>query len=444
MPRRLGSSIALAAVVLASVGCGELLRSDDRRLGGGERVAEAAEAIINGEADPVHDAVCALATDQGGTMTPFCTATIIAVDGSTGYALSAAHCTAGVPTFGQGSPPSADYLWCIDDFDDPCPGPTCVVYPIREMRFNPAYDGGPGSDVSMLTFDQATEATAVIPLADLDDGLAEGDAIEVSGYGLVEGFAQPTGRRHAFTIIGDTSLDPDTVALYGDAFEAPQSATGPHGGTCSGDSGGPVLVGSGAATRVVGTTSQGDQSCDLVGFYCRVSQPATYAFITSYMGIGPGDSCDACTAAAFSVRCSDRYQACVSNGACNALLDCVNACTTGACADACSADHPDGVAGYDALFACAVCQECSTTCRSDACGGTTPSTATSTAAGAGGSGGGTDGPVPFDYDPERDEAGCNVGPAGAIRVAGAAPAGPAPLLGVMAACAAAAIRRRRS
>lgn len=318
-----------------------------------EQAARDAQPIVNGSLDTVNDAVCALMIAQGQYLSPFCTATIIARDGSTGYALSAAHCVGGL---GSNAPL---YLMCADSYDD-CPGSACPTYEVTHYESHPQYAGEVPHDILMLTFSGASGSTPVIPVAGANDGVGDGDAVEVSGFGLINGYNETPSdaRRHAFSV---------TEGNYSDAFVVPQSYDGPYGGACNGDSGGPLMVGSGSSKRVVGVVSQGDEYCAEVGFYARVEYE--YAFIAEYMNQPvPEQNCDQCFNGAVNTaggECSDELDACLADQPCEGLVMCLQECTSQACVNDCAADHPGGVAGYNAIIDCAYCDACATACASE-------------------------------------------------------------------------------
>lgn len=77
-------------------------------------------------------------------------------------------------------------------------------------------------------------------------------------------------------------------------------------------------------------------------------------------GFASGDaSCDSC----LDTSCCGDANACLSDGDCVSLLDCVDGCADSACMTACEAAHPSGMKKIDALSTCAT-----TTCGA-ACGG---------------------------------------------------------------------------
>lgn len=347
------SSILLFAAVS---GCDQSIPEDLPADRPGGDVAEGEQAIINGSFDAENDAVCALMAESGQGLYPFCTGTVIKVEGSTGYAITAAHCIA------EGTTP--DYLVCTDRYDD-CPGSTCKIYPVNNVSVHPQYDGAPSYDVAMLTIGQASGAAVVPALA--KDGLGNGDPLEFSGYGVTNGFNQtPSSQRNrSFSIVQQ---------LYLDAIEAPQSHDGTYGGTCFGDSGGPVFIGSGASKNIVGITSQGDENCDQVGYYARIEY--VWDFVGAYIGEpttppdppDPPNPCVECMTNAQAGECATQAQACDVDAECTGYRSCINGCAgDAACVEGCGVTYPNGWQPYADLMFCVACGSCAATCQDPAC-----------------------------------------------------------------------------
>jgi hypothetical protein len=76
-------------------------------------------------------------------------------------------------------------------------------------------------------------------------------------------------------------------------------------------------------------------------------------------------ACDACVWDKISL-CQGEHTACVNDASCFALTVCIYLCKDAACVQGCANKHPAGVAPYNALGVCLVCQQA--TCY-DACGG---------------------------------------------------------------------------
>ena len=77
-------------------------------------------------------------------------------------------------------------------------------------------------------------------------------------------------------------------------------------------------------------------------------------------------ACDNCFTCATDGPCETQYEACGNSQACVAIEDCAANCVSGpdvgTCIDGCVAQHPDGVALWDAQITCIYCQECPNNC----------------------------------------------------------------------------------
>ena len=72
--------------------------------------------------------------------------------------------------------------------------------------------------------------------------------------------------------------------------------------------------------------------------------------------------CQACLDCATAGLCQSELDACQNDAECLAFYDCYTSCQDQACVDACSKAHPTGVAPYNALALCGVCQVCPADC----------------------------------------------------------------------------------
>jgi hypothetical protein len=306
-----------------------------------EKVAAAREPIVAGSLDTTHQAVVAVLGTQSA-----CTGTIIQLNGSIGYALTAAHCCA------AGSPPK--YIVQGNDYN----AQGTAVYPVSEYKAHPAYDSqNPGSpdDFCVVRFSGATASTPVIPaMTQALDDLATGVQVEVVGYGLTSKQDQDNSeRRHANVTLSNVSS-----LQFGFNFNP--------SGICSGDSGGPALRVVGGKEYVAGVASFSDQDCAQYGGEGRVS--AVYdSFIMNYInGLPTTLTCDECSASAQSDQgaCADSIDACINHAGCNALATCFNECPDNdqACIDGCVDTNPTGLTKYLAIFECTCKVGCPSEC----------------------------------------------------------------------------------
>ena len=369
--RRLTLGFVALAAILVPAAC-----STEQAPTPPERTGSLPMGIVNGSPDTTHDAVVALAYVDGQTPVPFCTGTIISVNGSTGYVLTAAHCVSG------GAFP--DIIMMGDDFLV-----DFSYFNVVDYAPHPNYNGNPGAgwDIGMVTFTGANAGTPVIPaMTEATDNLQDGSSLEFVGYGLdYDGNPDNDYQRKHVT---DTADDVTTFTIEYD--QQP-------GGPCSGDSGGPSLT----SGMVSGVTSYGDQQCEVTGTSMRVS--AAYDnFIGPWItGNPPVLDCNDCQSQAFSGNgeCVDEGQSCVNDAQCEGLLDCFDGCNTDACYQDCADQFPGGVPLYNAIVDCICLDACATECA-NVCGGSsssssttgsgpaTSSAATTGAGGAGGAGGG--------------------------------------------------------
>lgn len=216
--------------------------------------------IINGQVDTTHDAVVALFTNQSG-----CTGTIIHVDGSNAYVLTAAHC------FGPGP---VQQVAVGDNYQA-----ATAVFNVVDYQIHPQYD--PNQlvyDFAMIRAVGANAGTPVTPaLTPAEDGLAPGTPVVHVGYGLISYPNGSTSQRH---FANGSLAEVGSIQI---------SYNQPVAGPCSGDSGGPNLADMGAGERVAGVISFGDQQCNQFGVSGRVS--AIYdSFIVPFIGYDPSSA----------------------------------------------------------------------------------------------------------------------------------------------------------
>ncbi len=366
--------------------------------------ASAEAPIIEGSADTEHPAVVWLFNSDDGFA---CSGTIIAVDGTTGYVLTAAHC-AGMDQVVI----ATDFYDC---FGEPR-GPSCqAVFAAQDQVYHPTWTGdiGEGSaDFSMLRFVGAGPTTPVIPAAASDDGVFPTVEVDVVGFGQIE-TGDNSRRNHKVTRIDEVIDEP---AL----FSHPATV-------CFGDSGGPAILDG----RVVGVSSFVDSdSCYGHGYSGRV-QTVYEDFIAPYIAQPPiQQSCDACLETALDTLggpCGAELDACGADSACVAIEACVIACVGNpGCERECANSNPAGALLHDAIFRCASCDVCVSSCGDDPrCHAPSPTTSVgagpaSTGAtpigldgvGSGGGGGGGDG-TGDGTGADDDGDGCNVAVPGA-------------------------------
>lgn len=315
-----------------------------------ENVEKDDAAIIGGTTDTTHKAVVALASNNG-----LCSGTIIAKNGSTGWVLTAGHCS-GMQIAMQAN----NYQSCFN-MSAGCEAVYDVVADTPHPNWNG--DAGDGYDFRILQISGVTASTPVIPAAQNPDGLANGSPIEAVGYGVTESNDNNSVRMHVTETVDDLS----SLMVAADQTDGT--------GSCSGDSGGPILFNG----KVVGVTSYGDQNCSQYGVYGRVQ--AVYAtWIAGIIGQVVTPTCDDCFLSAQNGTCASQDNACWSNQDCVDLNECFGGCNGNqTCLQNCVNAHPTGWNLYSALIDCA-CNACATECENE-CGGS--STTTTTTSGPG-------------------------------------------------------------
>ncbi len=302
----------------------------------GERVGAEGDAIINGAVDAGHPAVVAYLHD--GLK---CSATIVAVKGNVGYALTAGHC------IGQ----SLGQIYQGQDYSKPV-----AVYNVtaKAQHFN--YSKAPLFDFGMLKFSGATAQTPVLsPIpANLDD-VKVGTQLDAVGFGLTQDQAGDTTIRHHKVMPVKTVTD--LRFIY--------DQTG--GGICQGDSGGPstYVKGTEYVAGVHSSVSQNgpNMTCLFEGNDVRVSAVVD-TFITPYInGTGYGQqTCAQCTEAGYAGPCNGQVKACFNNADCSAYDNCIQGCATNACVVDCKNKHPSGLQIYNQIFACICGTACAAEC----------------------------------------------------------------------------------
>ncbi|HEU4409865.1 MAG TPA: trypsin-like serine protease [Polyangiaceae bacterium] len=267
-----------AALALAIAAC-----SCARPEGGGPAgdAAAARSAIVGGAStagDPAVVAIVARRVEcEGASPTLLCSGTLVAPRA----VLAAAHC---LDAFG----PEGAYEIVFG------PSVEGEGVAVRGAEAHPAYD--PATHEHDLALFELARDAPVAPAALPPAGFAPapGAAARVVGYGVTRDEAEPEGvKRTGGTVVS---------AVTATAFEA---AAAPSM-SCSGDSGGPVLLASAAGEVVAGVTASGDPACRERAFNVRVD--AHLDWLLARLGaivaappapepsIAPGDLCSAACA----------------------------------------------------------------------------------------------------------------------------------------------------
>jgi MYXO-CTERM domain-containing protein len=239
-----------AAISLLLVGA-----ACSRSSSGSRALAES--PIVAGALDTTHAAVVTVLSENDVDVSS-CSGTIVKsdLDDELAWVVTAAHCVDSLSPvnvlFGD------DATLPLEKFD------------VVDFAADPRYDHQPGSpyDFAVVRIDAGRDLP-VIPLVDGADELTQGTVVTSVGYGRTTTDADAMAddgnqRRHSVV----KTLDSVTDTLVG--FDMATS------GFCTGDSGGPLLVGDGDTLHVVAIQSYVHGSCTGTGFSGRVSAGAAF------------------------------------------------------------------------------------------------------------------------------------------------------------------------
>lgn len=305
---------------------------------GTETLGRSEGAIMNGVADTAHPAVVALLLGKDASEGA-CTGTIIKkdVERHLGWVATAAHCVdTGVALVLQ----TQDYF--SSDF---------IQYSVIDFEADPRYsNAAQGHDFAIVRIGGVDESTPVIPLAADPDDLAIGMPVTSVGFGMTESGFNTTRR----TV--DKVLDSVTPELLG--YEQKLS------GICFGDSGGPVIAGSGASARVVGIHSFGTSGeCVGKGFSARVTSGLD--FYEAQLKKVPEPSCAVCEKIANggTSECARLTASCLDHDDCRGYYECIG---DGKKSPAeCFSEFPMAEGPFTAAKSCVCSQACVDACAGE-------------------------------------------------------------------------------
>jgi V8-like Glu-specific endopeptidase len=231
----------------------------------------AARAITYGQPDGnLHPMVGALVgTFSDGTY-PYCSGTLI----SPSVFLTAAHCEEGSTV-------------CVT-FDAQYTSRSKLV--CGQWHKHPNFAGtgeGEADDVAVVVFPKSLNGitpASLPPQGLLDQMKQDGTLADASftsvGYGAFAPTNGPGGKTYTYPNARyfSTGLFSSLRPAYLDVSQNPVKG---NGGTCYGDSGGPVFLGN--STTVVAITSTGDSVCRSTNVAQRADTPSVQAFLASFL-----------------------------------------------------------------------------------------------------------------------------------------------------------------
>lgn len=306
-----------------------------------ETVGRTEGAILHGDVDETHPAVVALLLGKSeDAFEGSCTGTIVKVDAQNhvGWVATAAHCVQnGVALAVQ-----------AEDYGSA----ESISYGVIDWEADRHYTTSNGHhDFAMIRIAGVDASTPVLPLTTAPDGLAVGSRVTSVGYGMTSDGAGNTKRN---------SVDKTLAEVTDDLLGYDQATSG----ICFGDSGGPVIAGSGASERVVGIHSFVTQSdCTGKGYSARVADELAF-FEQQLAKPLPKPSCELCEKVAKSGvgPCSEPTAACLADAECRGYYECIG--DPKKTKAACFEEFPLAEGPFTASASCVCDQVCADTCGS--------------------------------------------------------------------------------
>lgn len=324
-----------------------------------EKTAAKQDEIFGGVVDNGNAATVFVYAINGNTVEQ-CSGTLIAVNGSYGYILTAHHCE-GMQyiNFGVDAPQHLE----------------TPEYFVEADLAHPMYGGDAGDphDLRILRFMGTNPGLTIVPVTTNPDGATTQTTVDISGYGVTEVGDSDVRRHVTMNLSNQTNQSFLRVNQTGGK------------GSCSGDSGGPWYASVNGVKSVVGVTSYGDLDCVQYGAASRVQLDLQW--IDGVLAMPVTENCDSCFASATSAfgACESTFDGCFADSDCAALSACIYDCPSNSqtCVNTCAGQHPNSVDKYNAIFDCAVCDTCSSLCDTQSCGQSNPTTTNAATTGAG-------------------------------------------------------------
>lgn len=340
MRRSLVSLLPLTACVLAACTADDAVTPDESILG------KTSSPIVSGQLDTTHQAVVALAAQQG-----LCSGTIIKTDPAKriGWVLTAAHCTeVSLQVALQGNDFNANPIqYAVLDYE-------------KDSRYQIGGSADQSYDVAVVRILGVDASTPTIAVASSSDGVVSQATFTAIGYGRTLGGTGSTG---------DADGKRRRISLKVDEASTTQfSYSMTNGGTCQGDSGGPDLLSSGGVEKVIGVHSYVEGDCNYAGVSGRVSGNLT--FINAQLAKAvPALTCEQCQTASFSgkQKCAQLESACRADKDCAGLETCLSqAGSSSKAQQACLDKYPTSIGKILAAQSCGCTGDCATACADDA------------------------------------------------------------------------------
>jgi hypothetical protein len=244
--------------------------------------AGAAHPVTNGVPDgTAHPYVGVASSGVPGGI--FCSGTLL----SPTVFLTAGHCTAAFEGYGVKPFISVDASGSPGTYVTGVPHTYPGFFNVAPQGLGvPASIGG---DIGVVVLDQAVSLAQYgrLPAAGLlDSRTARTSAYTFVGYGAQELAAGPGGRFPLFSFVrtsAPTSLINAANAIGDEFARFSTSPGGGGGGIGPGDSGAPVLVGSGPTIAAIGSHVV-DPFASGEAYFTRMDTPAALAFVRSFLG----------------------------------------------------------------------------------------------------------------------------------------------------------------